>query len=67
MVVRKYWWVKFSDENMAEYVYRETQKMAIDLNMELEVFRGKMYEAIVKDSEIRNKIIEYIKKNGQQQ
>ncbi len=37
--------------------------MAIDLNMDLEVFRGKIYEAIVKDPEIRAKIIEYIKKN----
>ncbi len=64
MVVRKYWWVKFSDEDFAKYIYKETQKMAIDLNMELEVFRGKMYEALVKDPEIRTKIIEYIKKNG---
>jgi len=66
MVARKYWWVKFLDENIAEYVDKEIQKMAIDLKENLEIFRGKIYEAIVKDPEIRAKIIEYIKKNGQQ-
>ena len=65
MVARKYWWVRFSDENTAEYVDKEIQKMAIDLKENLEIFRGKIYEAIVKDSEIKAKIIEYIKKNGQ--
>jgi hypothetical protein len=65
MVARKYWWVKFLDENIAEYVDKEIQKMAIDLKENLEIFRGKIYEAIVKDSEIKAKIIEYIKKNGQ--
>ncbi len=63
MVARRYWWVRFPDEDFAKYVYKEMQKIAIDLNMDLEVFRGKIYEAIIKDPEIRNKIIEYIKKN----
>jgi hypothetical protein len=65
MVARKYWWVRFSDENIAEYVDKEIQKIAIDLKENLEILRGKIYEAIVKDPEIRAKIIEYIKKNGQ--
>jgi sRNA-binding carbon storage regulator CsrA len=63
MVARKYWWVKFSDENIAEYIDKEIQKIAIDLKENLEIFRGKIYEAIVKDPEIKAKIIEYIKKN----
>jgi hypothetical protein len=65
MVARKYWWVRFSDENIAEYVDKEIQKIAIDLKENLEILRGKIYEAIVKDPEIRAKIIDYIKKNGQ--
>ena len=65
MVARKYWWVRFSDENIAEYVDKEIQKIAIELDSDLEVLRGKIYEAIAKDPEVRAKIIEYIKKNGQ--
>ena len=64
MVARKYWWVRFSDENIAEYVDKEIQKIAIELDSDLEVLRGKIYEAIAKDPEVRAKIIEYIKKNG---
>jgi len=64
MVARKYWWVRFSDENTAEYVDKEIQKIAIELDSDLEVLRGKIYEAIAKDPEVRAKIIEYIKKNG---
>jgi hypothetical protein len=65
MVARKYWWVRFSDENIAEYVDKEIQKIAIELNENLEVLRGKIYEAIVYDPEVKAKVIEYIKKNGQ--
>ena len=65
MVARKYWWVRFSDENIAEYVDKEIQKIAIELNENLEVLRGKIYEAIAYDPEVKAKIIEYIKKNGQ--
>jgi len=64
MVARKYWWVRFSDENIAEYVDKEIQKIAIELNENLEVLRGKIYEAIAKDPEVKAKVIEYIKKNG---
>jgi len=49
MVARKYWWVRFSDENIAEYVDKEIQKIAIELDSDLEVLRGKIYEAIAYD------------------
>jgi len=65
MVARRYWWVRFLDENTAEYIDKEIQKMAIDLNENLEVLRGKIYKAVVYDPEVKAKIIEYIKKNGQ--
>ena len=65
MVARKYWWVRFSDENIAEYVDKEIQKIAIELNENLEVLRGKIYEAVTKDPEVKAKVMEYIKKNGQ--
>ena len=65
MVARRYWWVRFPDEKTAEYVEKEIQKIAIDLDSDLERFRGKIYEAIVYDPEVKAKIIEYIKKNGQ--
>ena len=65
MVARKYWWVRFSDENTAEYVDKEIQKIAIELDSDLEVLRGRIYEAIAKDPEVKAKVIEYIKKNGQ--
>ena len=65
MVARKYWWVRFSDENIAEYVDKEIQKIAIELDSDLEVLRGRIYEAIAKDPEVKAKVIEYIKKNGQ--
>ena len=64
MVARKYWWVRFSDENIAEYVDKEIQKIAIELDSDLEVLRGRIYEAIAKDPEVKAKVIEYIKKNG---
>jgi len=64
MVARKYWWVRFSDENTAEYVDKEIQKIAIELDSDLEVLRGKIYEAIAYDPEVKAKVIEYIKKNG---
>jgi len=64
MAIRKYWWARFSDDNIANYVEKEIQKIAIELDSDLEVLRGKIYEAIAYDPEIRAKIIEYIKKNG---
>jgi len=65
MTNRKYWWVRFLNEDIAEYVDKEIQKMAIDLKENLEVFRGKIYEAVVYDPDIKAKVIEFIKKNEQ--
>jgi len=65
MAVRKYWLVKYLNENIADYIEKEIQKIAIELDSDLEILRGKIYEAVIYDPEIRAKVIEYIKKNGQ--
>jgi hypothetical protein len=65
MVVEKSYWVTFLDKETAEYIDREIRKVAIDLGLDIQVFRGWLFKAFVYDPEVRAKVIEYIKKNGQ--
>ncbi len=64
MVVEKSYWVTFLDKETAEYIDREVRKVAIDLGLDIQVFRGWLFKAFAYDPEVRAKIIEYIKKNG---
>ncbi len=65
MVVEKSYWVTFLDKETAEYIDREVRKVAIDLGLDIQVFRGWLFKAFAYDPEVRAKIIEYIKKDGQ--
>ncbi len=64
MVVEKSYWVTFLDKETAEYIDREVRKVAIDLGLDIQVFRGWLFKAFAYDPEVRAKVIEYIKKNG---
>ena len=65
MVVEKSYWVTFLDKETAEYIDKEVRKVAIDLGLDIQVFRGWLFKAFAYDPEVKAKIIEYIKKNGQ--
>ncbi len=66
MVVEKSYWVTFLDKETVEYIDKEVRKVAIDLGLDVQVFRGWLFKAFVYNPEVRAKVIEYIKKNGTQ-
>jgi hypothetical protein len=63
MVVEKSYWVTFLDRDNLEYIEKEIKKTAIELDMDMQTFRGWIFKAFAYDLEIKAKIIEYIKKN----
>ena len=65
MVVEKSYWVTFLDNDNLEYIEKEVRKAAIDLDMDIQTFRGWLFKAFVYDLDVKAKVIEYIKKNGQ--
>jgi len=65
MVVEKSYWVTFLDSDNLEYIEKEVKKAAIELDMDMQTFRALIFKAFAYDPEVRAKIIEYIKKNGQ--
>ncbi len=65
MVVEKQYWVSYSDKDDVTYIDKEVRKAAVNLDMDLQTFRAWIFKAFVYDPEVKAKIIEYIKKNGQ--
>jgi hypothetical protein len=65
MVVEKSYWVTFLDSDNLEYVEKEVKKAAIELDMDMQTFRGWIFKAFAYDLDVKAKVIEYIKKNGQ--
>jgi hypothetical protein len=65
MAVEKSYWVTFPNKDVVEYIDKEIKKAAIDLGIDMQTFRGWVFRAFAYDPEVKAKIIEYIKKNGQ--
>ena len=65
MVVEKSYWVTFLDSDNLEYIEKEVKKAAIEVDMDMQTFRAWIFKAFAYDPEVKAKIIEYIKKNGQ--
>ncbi len=65
MVIEKQYWVTYSDKDDVTYIDKEVRKAAVNLDMDLQTFRAWIFKAFVYDPEVKAKIIEYIKKNGQ--
>ena len=66
MGIEKPYWVTYSDKDDITYIEKEIKKAAVNLDMDLQTFRAWLFKAFVYDPEVKAKIIEYIKKNGQQ-
>lgn len=63
--VEKSYWVTFLDSDNLEYIEKEVKKAAVELDMDMQTFRGWIFKAFAYDPEVKAKVIEYIKKNGQ--
>ncbi len=65
MGLKKNYWMVFKDGDNVDYIEKEITKAALDLNKDILEMRAWLFKAFACDPEIRAKIIEYIKKNGQ--
>ena len=65
MVVEKSYWVTFLDSDNLGYIEKEVKKIAVELDMDMQTFRAWIFKAFAYDPEVKAKVIEYIKKNGQ--
>jgi len=63
--IRKNYWAKYSAEDNIEYIDKELTKIAVDLGLDPSELRAWVFKAFIYDSEVKAKVIEYIKKNGQ--
>jgi len=62
---KKNYWMIFRDGDNVDYIEKEITKAALDLNKDVLEMRAWIFKAFVYDPEVKAKIIEYIKKNGQ--
>jgi len=65
MGIEKQYWVIYLDKDDITYIEKEIKKAAVNLDMDLQTFRAWLFKAFVYDPDVKAKIIEYIKKNGQ--
>ena len=65
MGIEKQYWVTYLDKDDITYIEKEIKKAAVNLDMDLQTFRAWLFKAFVYDPDVKAKIIEYIKKNGQ--
>ena len=63
--IRKNYWAKFLDNDDVDYIDKELTKAAVDLDLDPSEIRAWIFKAFVYDPEIKAKVIEFIKKNGQ--
>ena len=66
MGLKKNYWVVFGDNDDVKYIEKEISKTALDLNKDILEMRAWVFKAFAYDPEVIAKVIEYIKKNGQQ-
>jgi len=62
---KKNYWMVFEDSDNVDYIEREIAKAALDLNKDVLEMRALIFKAFAYDPEVRAKVTEYIKKNGQ--
>jgi hypothetical protein len=62
---KKNYWMVFDEGDNVDYIEKEITKAALDLNKDVLEMRALIFKAFAYDPEVRAKIIEYIKKNGQ--
>ena len=62
---RKNYWMTFGDNDNIDYIDKEITKIGVDLDLDPSEIRAWIFKAFVYDPEVRAKVIEYIKKNGQ--
>ena len=62
---KKNYWMVFEDGDNVDYIEKEITKAALDLNRDVLEMRALIFKAFAYDPEVRAKIVEYIKKNGQ--
>ena len=65
MSKRKNYWMTFLDSDDVDYIDKEITKTAIDLDLDPSEIRAWIFKAFTYDPEVKAKVIEYIKKNGQ--
>ena len=65
MGAKKNYWMVFEDGDNVDYIEKEITKAALDLNKDILEMRALIFKAFAYDPEVKAKIIEYIKKNGQ--
>jgi hypothetical protein len=63
---KKNYWMVFSDNDNVDYIEKEIARMALELDKDILEMRAWIFKAFVYDPEVKAKVIEYIKKNGQQ-
>ncbi len=64
MGLKKNYWMVFEDGDNVDYIEKEITKAALDLNKDILEMRALVFKAFAYDSEVKAKVIEYIKKNG---
>ena len=62
---KKNYWMVFDEGDNVDYIDKEITKAALDLNKDVLKMRALIFKAFAYDPEVKAKIIEYIKKNGQ--
>jgi len=62
---RKNYWMTFLDSDNVDYIDKEITKIGVDLDLDPSEIRAWIFKAFVYDPEVKAKVIEYIKKNGQ--
>ena len=62
---RKNYWMTFLDSDNVDYIDKEITKIGVDLDLDPSEIRAWIFKAFIYDPEIRAKVIEFIKKNGQ--
>ena len=62
--IRKNYWAKFLDNDNIDYIDKEMTKAAVDLDLDPSELRAWLFKAFVYDSDVKAKIIDFIKKNG---
>ena len=62
---KKNYWMVFNENDNIDYIDKEIAKASIELDKDILEMRAWIFKAFAYDPEVRAKVIEYIKKNGQ--
>ena len=62
---KKNYWMVFGDNDDVDYIEKEIARASIELDKDILEIRAWIFKAFAYDPDVKAKIIEYIKKNGQ--